>query len=75
MCSEIYPKAATDKLINEDNLESIREDQWLEDVFGTASRMQSDEWVQKTATVGNWIFNSNQMRKRIFTEADVPVEH
>ena len=75
MCEAIYSDEDKGKLTNEDNLESIREDQWLEVVFGTASRMQSDAWVQKAATEGKWIFDSKEMRKRIFAEADVSIQH
>ena len=55
--------------------EPLKEDKWLEDVYDVQSRLQSDAWVQKVSTVGNWIFNSDDTRKKLFAEASLTARH
>ena len=58
-----------------DVIEPLREDKWLEDVFDVQSRLPADNWVQKVSTVGNWIFNSVDTRKKLFAEAELTKKH
>jgi len=55
--------------------ETLREDKWLEEVFGPQSRLKNDEWVHKVSTSANWIFNVQDMRKRLFAEAKLTIRH
>ena len=73
--SDIYTEEETGQLLNADGLEAIREEQFLEEVFGAASRLMSDAWAQKVATSANWIFNANEMRKKIFAQAGITIRH
>ena len=58
-----------------DVCEILREDHWLEQVYGANSRLQSDDWVQKVSTTANWIFNPSHMRHRLFELAQVAKRH
>ena len=62
-------------MLDKDVLEVIREEHWLEDVFGAQSRLPSDAWVQKVATTANWIFNTKDVRKKLFAESKVTMKH
>ena len=64
--SNIYTEEEVSTLTSAENIEIIREEQFLEEVFGPASRLMSDAWCQKVATTSKWIFNSNELRKKIF---------
>jgi len=54
------------ELYYEDECNSMRElvptlleDCFLEDVFGSASRLDTEEWVKKMVTTGKWVFDSD----------------
>lgn len=70
---ELYSAADGSKLM--DAVEIIREDKWLEQVFGVQSRLKSDLWVKQVSTVANWIFNTDQVRKELFSEAGIDSRH
>ena len=61
--------------MQKDVIEVVREEQWLEAVFGAQSRLESAAWVAKVSKDANWIFNSDQMRRKIFAEAGVTMRH
>ena len=56
-------------------IEPLREDKWLEEVFGVVSRLKSDLWAEKVSTTANWIFNCSETRKKLFHEAEVTPRH
>ena len=47
----------------------------MEEVFGTNSRLQSDEWVAKVKSDSKWVFDAIELRKRLFAAADVDKKH
>ena len=61
-----YSEDEIKKLLDEENLEIIREEQWLEDVYGAQSRLENSRWLEKVSTVGHWVFNPIEFRRRIF---------
>ena len=65
--SNIYTEEECSTLQSSDVIENVREEQFLEEVFGAASRLMSDAWAQRVATQAKWIFNANDMRKKIFS--------
>ena len=71
----IYSEDEEKALSGGDLLESLREDGFLETVFGTQSRLSSDQWVQKVMKEANYIFNASEMRKKIFNDANVTMKH
>ena len=56
----------------EKHFEKLLED-WLEDVFGINSGVVNEAWVEKVGAKGKWIFDSAQIRGRIFHEANIVV--
>lgn len=53
--------------INEDLLEKIRES-FLDDIFGSSSKLTRKEYMEKVANKQNWIFSSKQVRDRVDKE-------
>ena len=66
-----YSTADIEKLLSKDNLEVLGEEHWLEDVYGAQSRLYNDAWLAKVSNEGKWIFDSKDMRRRIFAQAGV----
>ena len=65
----------TEKYAVEDIFETIREEVWLEEVFGAQSRLESDAWVDKVKGTANWIFDATATRRKIFAEAKITIKH
>ena len=59
----------------ESAIEAIREDKWLEDMYGAASTLQNAKWVEQVTNAGKWIFDSAELRKRLFEESGVQAKH
>ena len=55
--------------------EVVREEIWLEDVFGANSRLTSDVWADNVSKKANWIFDPKETRKKLFSEAKVTIKH
>ena len=47
----------------------MREDQYLEDVFGVLAKLDNDPWLAKNSKEASWVFNTVQLRKRMFEAA------
>jgi hypothetical protein len=63
-------------LVKEDNVEAIREDQFLEEVYGAQSRLDNEAWVKVVASKkANWIFNAKDFRVKLFAQAGVTKRH
>lgn len=70
---EIYTKA--EKASLEEQVEAFREDVFLEEVYGVASRLETEEWCEVIATKCNWCFNTVQIRKKMFELASIDEKH
>jgi len=46
--------------------DSIREEQYLKEVFGDQQKLENEVWMKKMTKEGKWVFDSVQLRKRIF---------
>ena len=68
-CGSLIPQAAnigaTGTYYNEseidqlkDNYDSIREKQYLKDVFGDQPRLENEIWLKKMTREGKWVFDS-----------------
>ena len=68
-----YEKADRKEL--ESSALSLMEDQWLEDMYGSASTLQNEAWVEQMKRVGKWIFDASELRARLFKESGVEVKH
>ena len=52
-----------------DSYELVREDEFLEDLYGQANFLESKEFLMKIDQNAKWIFNSVEVRKRIHETA------
>ena len=54
---EAYADEQVQKLLDEDDvLYPLREEQWLDSIFGANSRKPSDEWLEAVVSDGKWLF-------------------
>ena len=58
-----------------EQIEVIREDQYLEDVYGVSSRLTNGDWMKKMVKDAKWIFDSADLRKRILEAANIDAKH
>ena len=58
-----------------DQIEALREDVFLEDVFGVQSRLENEEWLDAVSKKAVWIFNAGTVRKKLFELASVEDKH
>ena len=66
--AHVYTEDEREKIGHKDIFETIREEVWLEEVFGAQSRLESDAWVDKVKGTANWIFDATATRRKIFAE-------
>ena len=64
--ASIYDDDDLKKLSEDEVLETVRDDQWLEDVYGVNSRLENTEWVQRVVKQGKWVFNAKELRDKVF---------
>ena len=72
----------TEPIYNDDEVENLkkqveilREDQYLEDVYGVQSKLDNEPWLAKNAKEANWVFNTVSIRKRLFESAEIEMRH
>ena len=70
---QIYDDAECEQL--REQVELVREDQYLEDVYGASSRLKSEEWLAKMGKEARWVFDSKELRKRLLEAASVEAKH
>jgi len=51
--------------------EIVREDQLLEDIYGSSSRLENQEWLNKVSKDTVWVFSAKELRKRLFDAAEL----
>ena len=56
-------------------IEVIREDQYLEDIYGVQARIENQVWMQKMCKEAKWVFDTMELRKRLFELAEVDMRH
>ena len=51
-------------------------EEWLDEVFGVESKMDSSEWMKMIVKKeNNWIFDSEALRKKILDKATLPFRY
>ena len=55
----------------QEQVEALREDHFLEEVFGVQSRLENEPWLATVAGKTNWCFNTVQLRKKLFDLASI----
>ena len=58
-----------------EQIEVIKEDQFLEDVFGPESRLDNETFINKVTESVEWIFDAVELRRRLFEAASVEAKH
>ena len=58
-----------------DSVETIREDQFLEDIFGSMSRLDSEIFIKQVQQSGAYVFNASELRGRLLEAADLPLRY
>ena len=56
-------------------VEVVREDQYLEDVFGDKAALDKNVWLDKMNTIATWVFDSSKIRDRLLEAAEIEVKH
>jgi len=51
--------------------EAVREDKFLDEVYGHQSKLDNDPWLKGVSTKSSWIFDSKQLRQRVFEAAKI----
>ena len=52
----------------EEHIEDVREFHLLEDIYGTKSHIPHAEFIEAVSTKCEWMFNSAQIRERMYAE-------
>ena len=68
-----YYKDDIDALVEQ--IDVIKEDQFLEDIFGPESRLENEPFINKLTENAFWIFDSVDLRRRLFEAASVEAKH
>ena len=53
----------------------MREDQFLEDVFGINSRLPINEWLEAVKEKAYYIFDTVSIRERVLKAAEIEPKH
>jgi len=51
--------------------EDLREDKFLDDIYGTEGKLNNDEWMKNICDKAKYIFSAKELRKLVFKEAQV----
>ena len=74
--SLIYNDEEGNKLVKKQSIEELREDIWLEEVYGAQSRLTNDAWLAKVADKkASWIFEPKALRTKLFEMAKISPRH
>jgi len=57
------------------SVEEVREDQFLEEIYGNRAHLDKSEWLDKISNEVNWIFDSAKIRQRLFLSANIEQRH
>ena len=58
-----------------EQIEVVLEDDWLEEVYGSASRLENDVWLKALQGKAGWVFDSTELRRRLFEKAGLSIQH
>ena len=73
--ASIYTEDEIEDMTKEDTMLALREDQFLEDVYGSASRLDNDQWLAKVSKTSKWILDAGSLRKKVLDAASVNPKH
>ena len=58
-----------------EQIEVVLEDDWLEEVYGSASRLENEAWLKAVQGKAGWVFDSSELRRRLFEKAGLSIQH
>ena len=58
-----------------EQVETVREDQFVEDIYGINSKLANAEWLEAITTKAAYIFDTAEMRNRLLKAADIEAKH
>ena len=70
---ELYTEDEINKL--KDQVESLREDIFIEDMYGSYSRLEYQDFVENCYLRASWVFSSTEIRSKLFKLAAVDIKH
>ena len=71
---DVYTDEERNKLAN--SHETLREDVYLDGVFGAASALTNADWLLKSAEMeNNWVFIPTEIRKRLCEITSIDEKH
>ena len=74
--SIVYTPEECNKLVSNDNLDFIREDVWLESIYGHNSRLENQQWLEKIVEPSaSWILEPSRLRSELFKQANIVARH
>lgn len=74
--SIVYTPVECKNLVSDDNLDFIREDIWLESIYGAHSRLENQQWLEKIVEPGSsWILEPSRLRRELFKQANIVARH
>ena len=70
---DVYTQDEVSQLLG-DAMETVREN-FLDEVYDVSAKLLAKEWCKLTAKKSTWIFNSSQLRTKLFAEAGIAKRH
>ena len=58
-----------------EQVETVREDQFVEDIFGIQSRLQNVDWLERMKEKAHYIFDTSEIRARVLKAAEIEAKH
>ena len=68
---QFYSDDEKDQMVSGDNIDLLREDDWLEKVYGPSSRLENDVWLEKVQGDASWITEPEEIRAKILEQASL----
>ena len=62
-------------MFDTETLEILREDDFLEAVYGAKSRVGRDTWVDAVKESANWVTDSFKLREKVMSAAQISKRH
>lgn len=73
---DLYDDDSCAKMVDQETIEMLIEDEILEHVYGPASTQTNAVWLEKIADKkGKWIFTPSEMRDKVLTVAEIDKNH
>ena len=70
---ELYDAATIEKL--KDQVYTLREEHFIEDVYGAHSKLEYKEFLEAIYLRASWVFSASEIRSKLFELANVEIKH